>query len=207
MNIGLIWDSNLLLADWLVCPVTCPMCWTCVGHVFLPPRDCWDRLEHPCDRWMRAKVMKLYYLMRITSSIRWAFCSSLRSKWTFSKTKFLFCYIIPKLVLNITPSYKQLVNCSCRSLCWREGMRESPLICYHCSSTHQQDNKLIMTSYSESIFMVCGVIPSDGRWFGTPSQWNHKRYLLFSLNDVSDWHPTPRVPQKHTKKTKTWFKI
>lgn len=119
----------------------------CVGHVFLPPRDCWDRLKHPCDSGMKAKVMKLYYLMRITSSIRWAFCSSLQPQWTFSKTKRLFCYIIPKLVLNITASYKQLVNCSCRPPCWREGMTESPLICYHCTSTHQQDNKPIMTSY------------------------------------------------------------
>lgn len=42
----------------------------------------------------------------------------------------------------------QRVNSSCRLQCWREGMTESPLICYHCTSTHQQDNNLIMTSYT-----------------------------------------------------------
>lgn len=83
-------------------------------------------------------------------------------------------------------------------------MTESPLICCHCTSTHQQDNNLIMTSYTQllsswSVGWFLLIQTGGGLWLPLNKTINSVCYFFFFLM-MSRIGTLPRgAPQKHVK--------
>lgn len=89
-------------------------------------------------------------------------------------------------------------------------MTESPLICYYCTSTHQQDNKLIMTSHTQLLsswsvgwFLLIQI--GGGLWLSLNETINTVCY--FFINDVKDWYTAPGSTAKTHEKNKNMISV